>query len=62
MISNFKKNYLTFRKEDTEEQPKLLDPDHPLLDKFQRALKEHLQKQIEILNSEIFEYVSHIIF
>lgn len=33
-----------------------LAPDHPLLEKFQRALKEHLLTQISRLEGDIFEY------
>ncbi|KAJ8953759.1 hypothetical protein NQ318_015415 [Aromia moschata] len=33
-----------------------LDPDHPLLEKFQKALKEHLLFQIERTKNDIFEY------
>lgn len=37
----------------------MLHPDHPLLEKFQRALKEHLQMQIELLSAQVFELASH---
>ncbi|RZC34989.1 coiled-coil domain-containing protein 40, partial [Asbolus verrucosus] len=40
--------------EDKETQ--VLDPDNPLLEKFQKALKEHLLRQIDHLKEEIFEY------
>ncbi|XP_018330107.1 coiled-coil domain-containing protein 40 isoform X2 [Agrilus planipennis] len=36
----------------------LLSPDNPLLEKFQKALKEHLLKQIETIKSEVFELES----
>lgn len=43
-----------FRQEN--ETPAILEPEHPLLEKFQKTLKEHLLKQIEHLKSEIFEF------
>ncbi|KRT83426.1 hypothetical protein AMK59_3719 [Oryctes borbonicus] len=39
-----------------DETLKVLEPEHPLLKKFQIALKEHLERQIEHLKNEIFEY------
>lgn len=45
-----------------EENLKVLEPDHPLLERFQRALKEHLEKQIDYLRNEILEYVSSAIY
>lgn len=33
----------------------VLEPDHPLLEKYQQALKEHLLLQINHLKDEIFE-------
>lgn len=44
---------------ETQKQPPekaVLDPDHPLLKRFQEALKEHYLFQINRLKSEIFEY------
>lgn len=44
----------------SDEEPKmssLLDPEHPLLENFQKVLKEHLALQIENLKSEIHELV-----
>ncbi|XP_044759572.1 coiled-coil domain-containing protein 40 [Coccinella septempunctata] len=43
---------MEFREKEVNE---VLAPDHPALEKFQKALKEHLLKQIERLNEEIFE-------
>ncbi|XP_066257317.1 coiled-coil domain-containing protein 40 [Euwallacea similis] len=40
----------------TEEERAVLDPDHPLLKRFQEALKEHYLSQINRLKNEIFEY------
>ncbi|CAH2011669.1 unnamed protein product [Acanthoscelides obtectus] len=34
----------------------LLSPDHPLLEQFQKSLKEHLLNQINRLKDDIFEY------
>lgn len=45
-----------FRSEHTDER-KVLHPDNPLLEKFQKALKEHLERQINHLKDDIFEYV-----
>ncbi|KAI4455957.1 coiled-coil domain-containing protein 40 [Holotrichia oblita] len=39
-----------------EENLKVLEPEHPLLERFQRALKQHLEKQIDYLRNEILEY------
>ncbi|KAK9888236.1 hypothetical protein WA026_000503 [Henosepilachna vigintioctopunctata] len=39
-----------------KEQTEVLAPDHPALQRFQKALKEHLQRQIERLNEEIYEF------
>lgn len=44
---------------ETEKQPPekaVLDPEHPLLKRFQEALKEHYLFQINRLKSEIFDY------
>ncbi|XP_045477303.1 coiled-coil domain-containing protein 40 [Harmonia axyridis] len=38
-----------------KEVNEILAPDHPALERFQKALKEHLLKQIERLNEEILE-------
>ncbi|XP_066154408.1 coiled-coil domain-containing protein 40-like [Euwallacea fornicatus] len=40
----------------TEEERTVLDPDHPLLKRFQEALKENYLSQINRLKNEIFEY------
>lgn len=37
----------------------MLHPDHPLLEKFQKALREHLEMQINQLTEQIFELVSN---
>ncbi|XP_022900304.2 coiled-coil domain-containing protein 40 [Onthophagus taurus] len=42
--------------EDDEAANAVLEPEHPLLQKFQLALKEHLLRQIEHLKNEAFEY------
>ncbi|GJQ86909.1 hypothetical protein Trydic_g11780 [Trypoxylus dichotomus] len=39
-----------------DETLKVLEPEHPLLKKFQIALKEQLEKQIDHLKNELFEY------
>lgn len=36
----------------------VLDPNHPMLERFQKALKEQLLIQIDTLKSEVHEYVS----
>ena len=36
----------------------VLEPDHPMMEKFQIALKNHLLKQIGKLDEQIFEMVS----
>lgn len=45
--------------EKREEDPKLLvlEPDHPMMQRFQIALKNHLLKQIEKLSGQINELV-----
>lgn len=43
-------------------QVPVLDPNHPLLEKFQQALKEHLEKQLEHLSEEVFELVCCICY
>ncbi|CAH0563600.1 unnamed protein product [Brassicogethes aeneus] len=44
------------KKPDDIQQLPVLSPDHPLLEKFQKALKNHLLAQIDSLKGEIFEY------
>lgn len=39
-----------------ETEKAVLDPDHPLLKRFQEALKEHYVYQINRLKNDIFEY------
>ncbi|XP_050303237.1 coiled-coil domain-containing protein 40 [Anthonomus grandis grandis] len=41
---------------DPTQEKTVLDPDHPLLKKFQESLKEHYLFQINRLKNEIFEY------
>lgn len=36
----------------------VLEPDHPLMERFQSVLKKHLLRQLERLTSEVFELVS----
>ncbi|XP_075034039.1 coiled-coil domain-containing protein 40 [Mixophyes fleayi] len=45
------------KREEEEEESELvvLDPDHPLMRRFQTALKNHLAKQIQSLDSELRE-------
>lgn len=43
--------------QEEDEPPPVLDPSHPLLAKFQQALKEHLEQQIEHLSGEVAELV-----
>lgn len=40
-----------------KQQVPVLDPDHPLLEKFQQALREHLENQLDVLSEEVFELV-----
>lgn len=42
-------------KEDEEEELLVLDPDHPLMTRFQTALKNYLTKQIQSLDMELRE-------
>ncbi|PSN31759.1 hypothetical protein C0J52_14584 [Blattella germanica] len=37
------------------DQPEVLDPDHPLMKRFQTALKSHLERQYNRLNEEVLE-------
>lgn len=46
------------RQEDDE--PEVLEPDHPLMLRFQAALKNHLQRQYNRLTEEILELVSSL--
>lgn len=39
-----------------EQEKACLDPNHPILKRFQEALKEHYLFQINRLKSEIFDY------
>jgi hypothetical protein len=41
-----------------EDEPEVLEPDHPLMLRFQAALKSHLQRQYNRLTEEILELVS----
>ncbi|XP_971171.2 coiled-coil domain-containing protein 40 [Tribolium castaneum] len=43
-------------KSSEREETNVLHPDNPLLEKFQKALKEHLLRQINHLKNDIFEY------
>lgn len=41
--------------------PLVLEPDHPMMERFQKALKNHLLKQIDKVTSQVCEMV-HPIF
>jgi DNA repair exonuclease SbcCD ATPase subunit len=47
---------LFFCRPKNKEESQVLDPDNPLLDRFQKALKEHLLRQINHLKDDIYEY------
>jgi hypothetical protein len=42
------------------DDPEVLDPDHPLMKRFQAALKNHLERQYSRLSDEVLELVSLI--
>ncbi|KAK6642805.1 hypothetical protein RUM43_004307 [Polyplax serrata] len=41
--------------EDEDTTPLVLEPDHPMMQRFQAALKAHLLKQIDKLSNQVFE-------
>jgi hypothetical protein len=43
-----------------DDDPEVLDPDHPLMRRFQAALKNHLERQYSRLSEEVLELVSSI--
>lgn len=43
-----------------DDEPEVLEPDHPLMLRFQAALKNHLQRQYNRLTEEILELVSSL--
>lgn len=40
------------------DDPEVLDPDHPLMKRFQAALRNHLERQYSRLSQEVLELVS----
>jgi hypothetical protein len=42
------------------DDPEVLDPDHPLMKRFQAALKKHLERQYSRFSEEVLELVSLI--
>jgi hypothetical protein len=42
------------------DDPEVLDPDHPLMKRFQTALKKNLERQYSRLSEEVLELVSSI--
>lgn len=51
---------LLWRHQGEGEEPEVLEPDHPLMLRFQAALKNHLQRQYNRLTEEILELVSSL--
>ncbi|XP_062392091.1 coiled-coil domain-containing protein 40 [Sardina pilchardus] len=47
-----------YNEEDDGEELMVLDPDHPLMKRFQSVLKDHLCKQLERLNMDLQEKVA----
>lgn len=60
MDSNEKSENTTNNEESTDENKVLLPPDHPLMQKFQRALKQHLLKINNQLANEIVDLDKNI--
>jgi hypothetical protein len=48
----------TWRRQGEDDEPEVLEPDHPLMLRFQAALQNHLQRQYNRLTEEILELVS----
>lgn len=48
------------RRQGEDDEPEVLQPDHPLMLRFQAALKNHLQRQYNRLTEEILELVSSL--
>jgi hypothetical protein len=51
---------LLWRRQGEGNEPEVLEPDHPLMKRFQAALKNHLQRQYNRLTEEILELVSSL--
>lgn len=49
-----------WRRQGEDDEPEVLEPDHPLMLRFQAALKNHLQRQYNRLTEEILEIVSSL--
>lgn len=50
----------TWHRQGQDDEPEVLEPDHPLMLRFQAALKSHLQRQYNRLTEEILELVSSL--
>lgn len=49
---------LLWRCQGESDEPEVLEPEHPLMKRFQAALKNHLHRQYNRLTEEILELVS----